>query len=173
MPYRADYDDTILIDDQDLQELDGVDLEEGALDATWAPCIPRVDPQNETQGGQDGQLIPGAAVPIDAFGMSIPVMVSPTDDVDTEPDLRARRAQTITNWRALIALCRGDRGNVTFTRRIPTGASTYIDESAPARFMGMDQIAWDNDFETIGFNLKFTNLKGLWLPEGSSTWVIP
>lgn len=154
--------DTLLVDGTDLASLTGVSYPFGALDGLLCPMLRRGS--NQPKPGIDGE--PGFPKPLAAFSIPIPFTIVPNTE---NLGIQAARAQTLTNYAALIAAVQGDQGQVTLTRRLCT-TSSYIDVTAPGEFTGASNPLWP-DLSTLLVTLTFVNLNGYWL--SGSTRVTP
>lgn len=162
MPYTSPYVDTLMVDGTDLQSLTGIVVQD--LSGLFAPGTRRGS--NDVIPGRDGQV--GAALPLDAYSFSIPIVV----DGGTDPDPVARRAVMVANLRAAVAAVGGQStgGLVALTRRLGKVGGGYDIHTADGQHVALNTFSLMN-FDNGKTDLEFINLNGAWLD--GSTWIVP
>jgi hypothetical protein len=167
MPYYTTLPDTLLVGSTDIQSLAGIVVED--FSGLFAPGTRRG--QNDVIPGRQGQL--GAPKVYDAYAFSIPITVLPyASDGTMASTLQARRAQTIANLRAASAALAGTNGLVALTRRLSSGASSYVSHTCSGEFVEGLGLTLLNT-ETGQTELQFVNLDGAWWDAATSTWLVP
>lgn len=162
MPYTSPHVDTLIVDGTDLQSLTGIVAQD--LSGLFAPGTRRGS--NDVIPGRDGQL--GAALPLDAYSFSIPILV----DGGTDPDPVARRAVMVANLRAAMAAIWGgsNGGLVALSRRLGKVGGGYDTHTCSGQFVTLNSFSLLN-FDNGKTDLEFINLNGAWLD--GSTWIVP
>lgn len=158
MPYFTALPDTLFVNGVDLCSLTGVVV--GDLHGLHAPGTRRGS--NDVVPGRQGQQ--GVPKPLDAYAFAIPVTLLPEDGSGVTGDtLSARRAQMLTNLRALTAGLVSATGLVPLKRRLATSGG-YAETTADGEFVDGLAIQLLNA-QTGQTELNFVNHDGCWYAE--------
>lgn len=156
MSYYTALKTTLLFDGTDLQNLDGIALEQD-LGWIFAPGTRRGS--HDTIPGRQGQL--GAQLPYDAYSFAVPITV-----------LGDTHHEMLTILAGVGAALAGTNGLGTLERRLDDGAGGYVAHTAAGQFASFNSTSLLNP-ATGRTELTFANLDGAWYDAGSSTWLVP